>query len=74
MEIARQFGASVKTILADLEHIRRTSKGSARFVIRQAECSSCGFLFRKRTKLDAPSRCPQCRRETIREPEFHISE
>jgi len=74
LDLARLLGVKVKTILGDLEHVRRSAKGKERFTIRPAECSSCGFVFRNREKLNTPSRCPRCARENIRDPLFSISE
>ena len=70
-DIARRFQVTVKTALDDLEHIRRGTR-TGRFVMEPAECLSCSFAFRDRTRLETPSRCPQCRNEQIREPEFRI--
>jgi predicted Zn-ribbon and HTH transcriptional regulator len=49
LNLARRIGAPVKSILEDMEHIRKSSKGKNRLVIRQPECSACGFGFRDRS-------------------------
>ena len=74
LNLARRVGAPVKSILEDLEHIRKSSKGKNRLMIRQPECNSCGFGFRDRSRLNTPSRCPRCGSEQVREPEFSITE
>ena len=75
-EIARRIGASVKSVLADLEHVRRGlkggGKGAGKWVARDAECLDCGFVFEGRERLDVPSRCPECKSESIREAAFEI--
>jgi transcriptional regulator len=38
---------------------------SRRFVLDPSVCSDCGFVFRDRTKLTRPSRCPTCRSEAV---------
>jgi len=74
LDLASQFGVPVKTVITDLGHIRRSSRRKYKFIIRQAECFSCGFKFRDRYKVNAPSRCPRCGGERIRDPDFSISE
>ena len=79
-EIARRIGASVKAVLADLEHVRRSLKGGGKssgkntekWAARDAECLDCGFVFEGRERLDVPSRCPECKSEAIREAAFEI--
>ena len=76
MEISRQFGIPVKVALTDVEHIRRGLRGGyagEKFQVQESACVSCGFVFRGRSRLTAPSRCPVCRSERISEPEFRVS-
>jgi len=57
-----------------LEHIRKTLKeGGGELVVTPAECGACGFVFRKRTRLTRPGKCPLCRHESVREPLFAIA-
>src|SRR5262245_15296372 len=74
LNLGRRIGAPVKSILEDLEHIRKSSKGKHRLIIRQPECNACGFGFRNRSRLNTPSRCPRCESEQIREPEFNLTD
>jgi len=39
-----------------------------------AECRECGFVFRKRDRLKAPSRCPVCKGKAISDPSFRVEE
>lgn len=77
MEISQQFGIPVRLALDDVEHIRRSvrsaNQAGERFLVIPAKCSSCGFGFRGRRRLGAPSRCPRCKCERISEPEFSIT-
>jgi hypothetical protein len=73
LDIARRFGAPARSVLADLEHIRRGLAAGERWVVSEAECLSCGFVFKGRERLNTPSRCPRCRSEQIRDPEFAIT-
>ena len=43
-----------------------------RLVQVPAECRGCGFVFRKRELLQAPSRCPVCKGESISDPSFRL--
>lgn len=43
-----------------------------RFVMDPPVCQDCGFLFRERTRLTKPSRCPRCRSEAVSPPRFGI--
>lgn len=71
-EIAGRIEAPVKSVLADLEHVRRGVKGGEKWVVRDAECLACGFVFKGRDRLNVPSRCPECRSEQIRDGAFEI--
>ena len=53
----------VKTIARDRER---------RFILEPCGCLDCGFVFRERTKLTRPSRCPRCRSESITAPRYGI--
>nr|MBI3613882.1 transcriptional regulator [Nitrospirota bacterium] len=43
-----------------------------RFVMDPSACQDCGFIFRERTRLTKPSRCPRCRSEAVTPPRFGI--
>ena len=72
LEIAARFQAPVKTILVDLEHIQKSLGKAGKLVVEPAQCLACDFLFRDRTRFGTPSRCPRCRSEQIRDPQFSI--
>jgi predicted Zn-ribbon and HTH transcriptional regulator len=73
-DIASTVRAPARSVLADLEHVRRGLKAPERWILHQAECQSCGFVFRGRERLNTPSRCPQCKSEAIQDPTFEIGE
>ncbi|MGD0887106.1 MAG: transcriptional regulator [Thermodesulfovibrionales bacterium] len=73
-EISAEVRVSEKEVYEHLEHIRRTQKRGHDLVITPAECRKCGFVFKKREKLQKPGRCPLCRNESIQEPVFSIQE
>ncbi len=69
--MARSLDMPVQRVLDDLEHVRE-SVGD-RFEMLPPECKGCGFVFGDRTRLDRPSRCPECRKERIDGPWFHVA-
>ena len=74
LELSRQAGVPVKSVVADLEHVIRGLKGKERLIVQPSKCLSCGFTFKDGTRLTRPSRCPKCRGESIQEPEFFIED
>ena len=79
-EIARALGVSdseaVKAIYEDLKHVGRTlyreSGGREVLVMVPPRCLSCGYVFRDRSRVKRPSRCPRCKSERISQPSFII--
>ena len=57
-----------------LAHVVKTiaRDKSRRFVLGPAFCQDCNFVFRDRRRLTSPSRCPQCRSESISAPRYGI--
>ncbi|KJR42716.1 ribbon transcriptional regulator [Candidatus Magnetoovum chiemensis] len=68
---------SEKEVYDHLEHISHSldkkTKGQG-LTIKPAECSICGFVFKKREKLKKPGKCPICKNEKIAPPQFKIAE
>ena len=59
------------------DHLTHITKSVARdrtrqFVLEPSRCRDCGFVFRDRTRLTRPSRCPRCRSEAISPPRYGI--
>ena len=59
------------------EHLTHVVKTIARdktrrFVLDPARCQDCDFVFRDRSRLTSPSRCPHCRSEAIAAPRYGI--
>jgi hypothetical protein len=72
-DLARKVEASVKSVLLDLQHVRRGLKAPEEWVAADAVCRDCGFVFRGRERLETPSRWPECRSENIEGPRFEIA-
>ncbi|MDI6744978.1 MAG: hypothetical protein QMD07_06335 [Thermodesulfovibrionales bacterium] len=72
-EISGNVGIPEKEVYEHLGHIQKTvNTKDAHLVITPAECTKCGFVFRKRERLKKPGKCPICRGESIHEPLFWI--
>ena len=69
-DLANQFKVELKEIIEDLEHIKLTVKN--RLKVFPAQCKMCGFLFKERSKIKRPSKCPRCRHERIEAALFRI--
>jgi predicted Zn-ribbon and HTH transcriptional regulator len=72
-EISSAIHRPEKEVESHLEHLRKSLRREGRQLDRiPAECRDCGFIFRKRDRLKAPSRCPVCKGEAISDPSFRI--
>jgi predicted Zn-ribbon and HTH transcriptional regulator len=73
-QLARMLSIPVRQVEEHLAHVVKTvaRDRSRRFVLEPSICLDCGFMFRDRTKLTRPSRCPQCRSEGISAPRYGI--
>jgi predicted Zn-ribbon and HTH transcriptional regulator len=73
-DLSREIGVSEREVLRNLEHLERTLKESgAKLVIDPPSCLGCGFVFRKRERLNRPSRCPVCRGERLSSARFEVT-
>ena len=70
LDLSGLVGASEKDVADHLVHVRRSI--GKKFNILPAECLACGFVFKKRSRLTKPGRCPQCRSNRITPPAFEI--
>ena len=73
-QLAELTGISERQVEDHLTHIVKSvaRDRARRFLLLPSECHNCGFTFRKRTRLTRPSRCPQCRNESISAPTYKI--
>ena len=71
-DIARKLQVPIKQVLDDLAHVKKSVRPGEKWVVEDAECTACGFVFRGRERLGTPSRCPECRSEQIRDAAFEI--
>jgi predicted Zn-ribbon and HTH transcriptional regulator len=68
-EISQLFRIREKEVLDHLQHISK----SFHLKIDPAVCQRCGFSFKKRERLNTPSRCPICKAESISPPRFQVT-
>ncbi len=71
-EISKLFGIKERDALDHLKHIEK-SIHPKHLIVEAASCKQCGFSFKKRSRLNAPGRCPVCKSEQISSPRFKIS-
>ncbi|HEY5626343.1 MAG TPA: hypothetical protein VIR79_00215 [Nitrospira sp.] len=73
-QLAQMLGIPERQVEEHLAHVVKTiaRDRSRRFVLEPSLCPDCGFVFRDRTRLTRPSRCPVCRGEGITPPRYGI--
>ncbi|MBI2129987.1 transcriptional regulator [Candidatus Woesearchaeota archaeon] len=70
-DLANYFRVTAKEIQEDLSHVAFSIK-PRKLKLDPAYCKSCGFVFKERSKISRPSKCPKCRKEWIEEARFSI--
>jgi transcriptional regulator len=73
-QLAQMLGISERQVEAHLTHVVKTvaRDKTKRFILDPARCQTCEFVFRDRSRLTRPSRCPHCRSEAIAAPRYGI--
>lgn len=72
-DLSKALGVSEKDVCGHLEHIQRSVSGQGkRFEMIPCECLSCGYVFKDRSRVKKPGRCPKCRQSHISEAMFRI--
>ncbi len=73
-QLAQLLGIPERQVEDHLTHVVKTlaRDRSRRFVLDPSVCQDCGFVFRDRTRLTRPSRCPLCHSEGITAPRYGI--
>lgn len=69
--IANHFEVELFWIIEDLEHLKK-SIHPLKLKMQPSFCKKCGFIFKERSKIKAPSKCPKCKSEWIQAPLFSI--
>ncbi|WP_455244646.1 transcriptional regulator [Petrachloros mirabilis] len=73
-QLAQMLGLPEREVEGHLAHVVKSlaRDRTRRFMLEPATCPDCKFVFRERTKLTRPSRCPRCRGEHITVPRYGI--
>lgn len=73
-QLAQRLGIAERQVEEHLPHIVKSlaRDRTRRFVVEPSACVDCGFVFRDRSKLTKPSRCPACRSEHLTAPRYGI--
>ena len=73
-QLAQMLGIPERQVEEHLSHVVKSvaRDPSRRFILEPSCCPDCGFLFRDRTRLTRPGRCPKCRGEAITAPRYGI--
>lgn len=73
-QLAQMLGIPERQVEAHLTHVVKTvaRDKTKRFILDPARCQDCDFVFRNRSRLTRPSRCPHCRSEAISAPRYGI--
>jgi predicted Zn-ribbon and HTH transcriptional regulator len=73
-QLAQMLGVPERQVEDHLTHVVKTiaRDKTRRFILDPARCQDCAFVFRNRSRLTSPSRCPHCRSETIAVPRYGI--
>ena len=71
--LAAEFEITTESALAHVKHIATSLDGNAdeRLLVAPPECRECGFSAFD-DPANRPSRCPECKSESIEEPVFKI--
>jgi transcriptional regulator len=71
-DISKILGIMEKEVYEHLAHVEKSSLSKKSIISDPARCLDCGFVFKKRTRFSAPSRCPVCRSESITTPLYSL--
>lgn len=69
--IANKFGTTLKEILEDIKHVKLSIKPKQLKMV-PAYCKKCGFVFKERSRIKTPTKCPKCRGEWIEKEKLFI--
>jgi predicted Zn-ribbon and HTH transcriptional regulator len=70
--LAEEFGVSRGTVLTHVRHLSQTLEGTdEELLVKPPACQQCGFDDFD-DPVNVPSRCPDCKSESIEEPAFTV--
>lgn len=72
-DLSARVGISEKDVPGHLHHLILSLKQSGeRLEIQPPRCHGCGFVFKERTRLSKPSRCPRCKSQRLAPARYGI--
>lgn len=73
-QLAQMLGIPERQVEEHLTHVVKSiaRDKTRRFILDPARCQDCDFVFRDRSRLTSPCRCPHCRSEAIAVPRYGI--
>ncbi|MHC3438864.1 transcriptional regulator [Natrialbaceae archaeon A-gly3] len=72
VELADRFDLTPAAVMRHVEHVSRSVDSSSEaFLVAPPTCQECGF-DRFDDLLNRPSRCPECKSESVTEPRYAI--
>ena len=74
-DLSQLLGLPEKEVYEHLAHIARTAQGGLgkKLVIRPYRCLLCGYVFKERSRLSRPGRCPRCKKGHLQNATFRIA-
>lgn len=70
--LASEFELATGAVLSHVRHIARSVEGRGeQLLVAPPECVECGFSDFD-DLVNCPSRCPECKNESIEEPIFRV--
>ena len=70
-ELANYFRVELSEIPGDLFHVEKSIK-PRKLKSKPAFCKGCSFVFRERSRVKKPTKCPRCKSEWIEAQRFWI--
>lgn len=73
LDLSQAVGLKEREVYEHLDHIKRTISGKGEsFIVTPPSCLKCGFIFKERSRLTKPGRCPQCKGTRLTRPTYRI--
>lgn len=72
-DLSQMLSIREKEVYEHLPHIVRSLEASGeKLTIHPYTCLTCGYVFRDRTRLNRPGKCPRCKEGSIRMATYEI--
>lgn len=72
-DLSRILSIREKEVYEHLPHIAKTLEAAGeRLIVHPYECQTCGYVFKDRSRLNRPSKCPRCKEGSIRMATYEV--